>query len=191
MSLFADTPLSNSVMNSRLGSWMFPFIHANRGAAATYDPDTFVDRVEREVDFGNPLFFATHLTLSHWPYNWAGSPLPGPKTDAVWPDYYVNVINRVDQQFADLMEILRERGVLENAIVVLYSDHGESFGKSHEALVPDGDPLIRIAGCRSAVGPRQHRAHFSSVQGRAGHARLRRRGGQIARGARKSRRLHR
>src|SRR5688572_16822085 len=143
MSLFADTPLSNSVMNSRLGSWLFPFIHANRGAAATYDPDTFVGRVEREVDFGNPLFLATHLTLSHWPYNWAGSPLPGPKTDAVWPDYYLNVIKRVDQQFADLMEILRERGVLENAIVVLYSDHGESFGKSHEALVPDGDPLIR------------------------------------------------
>jgi len=142
MSLFADTPLSNTVMNTRLGSWLFPFIYANRGAAATYDPDTFVGRVGREVNFGNPLFFATHLTLSHWPYNWAGSPLPGPKTDAVWPDYYVNVINRVDQQFDDLMTILRERGVLENAIVVLYSDHGESFGKSHEALVPDGDPLI-------------------------------------------------
>ena len=83
MSLFADTPLSNTVMNSRLGSWLFPFIHANRGAAATYDPDTFVDRFEREVNFGNPLFLATHLTLSHWPYNWAGSPLPGPKTDVV------------------------------------------------------------------------------------------------------------
>jgi hypothetical protein len=54
----------------------------------------------------------------------------------------VNVVNRADQQFADLMEILRERGVLENAIVVLYSDHGESFGKSHEALVPDDDPLV-------------------------------------------------
>jgi len=142
LSLFADTPLSNLVVNTRLGSWLFPFIYANRGAAATYDPDAYVDRFEREVNFGNPLFMLTHLTLSHWPYSWAGSPLTGPKTDAVWPDYYVNVVNRADQQFADLMEILRQRGVLDNAIVVLYSDHGESFGKSHEALVPDDDPLV-------------------------------------------------
>jgi hypothetical protein len=32
--------------------------------------------------------------------------------------------------------------VLDNAIVVLYSDHGESFGKHSEALVPAYDPLI-------------------------------------------------
>jgi hypothetical protein len=102
-----------------------------------------VDRFEREVNFGNPLFMTTHLTLSHWPYNWAGSPLTETSPeDAVWPEYYVNVVNRADQQFADLMAVLRERGVLENAIVVLYSDHGESFGKHHEALVPDEDPLI-------------------------------------------------
>jgi hypothetical protein len=142
LSLFADTPVSNCIVNTRLGGWLFPFIHANRGAAATYDPDSFVARMEREVNYGNPLFLATHLTLSHWPYSWAGSPLPGPGTGATWPEYYVNVVHRVDQQFADLMAILRERGVLENAIVVLYSDHGESFGKSHEALVPDKDPLI-------------------------------------------------
>jgi arylsulfatase A-like enzyme len=144
MSMFADTPVSNSIMNTRLGGWLFPFIHANRGAAATYDPDSFLRRIEREVDFGNPLLFATHLTLSHWPYNWAGSPLPGPKNEAaVWPDYYMHVIHRVDQQFADLMGILGKRGVLDNAIVVLYSDHGESFGKHGESLVPDGDKLIK------------------------------------------------
>lgn len=143
LSLFADTPVGNSVLNTRLGGWLFPYIHANRGAAATYDPDAFVGRLRREVNYGNPLFFATHLTLSHWPYNWSGAPLHGTKTDAVWPDYYVNVINRVDQQFTDIMSVLRDHGVLENAIVVLYSDHGESFGKQHEALVPDGDPLIK------------------------------------------------
>jgi len=142
MSLFADTPLSNAVVNTRPGSWLFPYIHANRGAAATYDPDSFLRRVDREVNFGNPLLFATHLTLSHWPYVWAGAPLPAPRTSPIWPDYYVNVINRVDQQFADLMSQLRERGVLDNAIVVLYSDHGESFGQHHEALVPDDDPLV-------------------------------------------------
>lgn len=144
LSLFADTPLTNLLVNTRLGSWLFPYIHANRGAAATYDPDTFVERIDREVEFGKPLFLATHLTLSHWPYTWANAPLPPDKKEpgSTWPQYYVDVIHRVDQQFADLMEVLRKRGVLENAIVVLYSDHGESFGKHNEALVPDYDPLI-------------------------------------------------
>jgi arylsulfatase A-like enzyme len=152
LSLFADTPLSNSVLNTRLGGWLFPYIHANRGAAATYDPDAFVERLDRKVNYDGPLFFATHLTLSHWPYNWSGAPLPGPKTDSVWPGYYVNVINRVDRQFADVMSLLRERGVLENAIVVLYSDHGESFGKHHEALVPDDDPLIKALAAKPQWG---------------------------------------
>jgi arylsulfatase A-like enzyme len=152
LSLFADTPLSNAVLNTRLGGWLFPYVHANRGAAATYDPDAFVRRLGREVNYRNPLLFATHLTLSHWPYNWSGSPLPGPKTDAVWPDYYVNVIGRVDQQFADIMSILRDKGVLENAIVVLYSDHGESFGKHDESLVPDDDPLIKALAARPQWG---------------------------------------
>jgi arylsulfatase A-like enzyme len=143
LSLFADTPLSNFVVNSRMGSWLFPYVHANRGAAATYDPDTFVDRLERELAFDKPLLLATHLTLSHWPYTWADAPLPVKEDSrAVWPQYYIEVIRRVDQQFADLMSVLRERGVLDNAIVVLYSDHGESFGKHSEALVPDADPLI-------------------------------------------------
>lgn len=146
LSLFADTPLSNTVVNTRLGALLFPFSHANRGAAGTYDPDIFLRRIDREVDFDKPLFMTTHLTLGHWPYTWAGAPLPGPKTDAVWPDYYIDVVNRVDQQFADLMEIMRSRGVLENAIVVLYSDHGESFGLHGESLVPDGDPLVKGLG---------------------------------------------
>jgi arylsulfatase A-like enzyme len=143
MTLFADTPLSNCVMNTRLGSWLFPYIHANRGAAGTYDPDTFLNRIDREVKFGNPLFFATHLTLSHWPYTWAGAPLPEKNPGPVWPDYYINVTHRVDRQFADLMSILDKRGVLDNAIVVVYSDHGESFGLPGESLVPDRDPLMR------------------------------------------------
>jgi len=143
LSLFADTPLSNFLINTRVGGWLFPFIHANRGAATTYDPVAFVDRIEREVDFDKPLFLMSHLTLSHWPYTWYDAPSPIKEDPgAVWPEYYKHVIHRADQQFADLMARLRDRGVLNNAIVVLYSDHGESFGKDNETLVPPYDPLI-------------------------------------------------
>ncbi len=157
LSLIADTPLSNFAMNSLVGKLLFPHIHANRGAATTYDPDAFVARIDQEIDFDQPLFFTTHLTLSHWPYFWATAQPKGPKTSDLWPKYYLDVVRRVDQQFADLMRVLEQRGVLDNAIVVVYSDHGESFGKAIEALVPAGNSLITALAATPQWG------HGSSV----------------------------
>ncbi len=54
----------------------------NRGIAKSYDPDTFV-RAHRSGTAANagPLFFTVHLTLDHWPYAWAGSPLKDVRQD--------------------------------------------------------------------------------------------------------------
>ena len=38
LSLFADTPVSNLVINTWLGKLLFPHVYANRGAALIYDP---------------------------------------------------------------------------------------------------------------------------------------------------------
>jgi arylsulfatase A-like enzyme len=146
ISMFADTPLFNPVVNTTLGRWMFPLIHANRGAATTYDPDTFIDRIEREVSWQQPVFLATHLTLPHWPYVWFDAPVTASAHERTmtqtWPDYYLNVVRRVDQQFARLMGVLERQGVLENAIVIVYSDHGEAFGNPRESMIPESDPLL-------------------------------------------------
>lgn len=142
----ADAPLNNLLMNTRLASWLFPHLHGNRGAANTYDPDTFVERLDRELSADQPLFLTVHLTLAHWPYLWKGVPY-APKTEGApaprWPGYYLRTINRVDQQFADVLATLKKKRLLENAIVVVYSDHGESFGLPNEALMPDHNPLIQ------------------------------------------------
>jgi hypothetical protein len=125
---------------------LFPNLYANRGAANTYDPDTFVTRLDRELEVSQPLFFTVHLTLGHWPYRWLGAPFELEKDkDAVkprWPQYYLQTMKRVDQQFADIIAMLEEKKLLDNAIVVVYSDHGESFESPNEALVPDHDPLV-------------------------------------------------
>jgi hypothetical protein len=142
ISKLADTPVTNLLMNTQLASWLFPHVYANRGAAVTYDPDSFVARIDRELDVRQPLFLNVHLTLGHWPYRWAGAGIIDWNKGDRWPQYYLDVSRRVDQQFADVLNLLEERRLLENAIVVVYSDHGESFGAPHEALVPDGDPLI-------------------------------------------------
>jgi hypothetical protein len=135
---FADTPLSNLIVNTRLGEWLFPHLYANRAAHVVYDPQTFVRRLDRELRFDQPLFLAVHLTLPHWPYSWATSSLEQNKPEsgegAGTRARYVSTLIRVDQQFGALLTILRRHGVLDNALVVVLSDHGEALGTDSDLL---------------------------------------------------------
>jgi arylsulfatase A-like enzyme len=144
--MLVDTPLSNLVINTRLGGWLFPHAHANRGIAITYDPDTFVERIDRELRPTRPLFFTVHLTLDHWPYTWAGAPPKDKGKNAHWPPYYLVAANRVDQQMGDILEVLRKKGLLQNAIVVVYSDHGETFNAPNQTLATDDNPVMQELG---------------------------------------------
>lgn len=130
LAFFGDTPLSNLLVNTRVGAWLFPFAHGNRAATVTYDPDTFIARLSRELTFRDPTFLAVHMTLAHWPYSWSTSPT---RTDSGGsPDdkaLYEHAVTRLDAQFKDLMNVLQGHGALENAIVVVLSDHGESLGE--------------------------------------------------------------
>lgn len=129
LGFFGDTPLSNLLVNTRVGGLLFPHLHANRAIAHTYDPDSFIERMDRELDFSQATFLAAHFTLAHWPYYWADAPqnLEG-KRDSTSRRFYESAVARVDKQFGDLMELLKRRGALENALVIVISDHGESLG---------------------------------------------------------------
>jgi len=133
LGFFADTPLSNVLVNTFIGRKLFPYAHGNRAAAKTYDPDTFVRNIKRGLPTDGPLFLAIHLTLAHWPYSWA---------DAEWiydpddlsrsetlPAAYRQAVRRLDRQFSDLMEVLRDYGLQNNAVTIVFSDHGESLGE--------------------------------------------------------------
>jgi hypothetical protein len=133
---FSDTPLANILSNTWVGKQIFPYAYGNRAAARTYDPDTFNQWLDDEISFDTPTFLAAHLTLGHWPYTWATAPGPrDPDSPSITRDasnraLYEVAIDRVDRQFGDLLGILERRGVLENAIVVVLSDHGESLGEA-------------------------------------------------------------
>lgn len=127
---FGDTPLSNILANTRLGKLFFPYIYGNRAIAHAYDPDTFVQWLDSELTFDEPTFLAAHLTLAHWPYYWADAPEQPPRSGYSAPKrYYEAALRRVDRQFEDLMDVLERRGALDNAIVIVLSDHGESLGQ--------------------------------------------------------------
>jgi arylsulfatase A-like enzyme len=148
---FADTPLSNLVVNTWLGEWLFPHVYANRADNHIYDPDEFVARIDRHVRFDEPTFLALHLTLAHWPYGWSRSK-PVARSTAEIPAAYRESAERVDQQFADVMSVLERRGALKNALVIVLSDHGEGLGKPDDLLIPNDSLLGKFDASMASHG---------------------------------------
>jgi hypothetical protein len=130
-----DLPLSNLIVNTTLGKTLLPFSHGNRAADITYNPKIFSQNIEKFLDreFENPLFFALHFCLPHYPYRWNGDEdeivageLPGSLYARII-DSYDKSIHAADRQFKDFLDLLNKKNLLENSIVILISDHGESF----------------------------------------------------------------
>ncbi len=162
LEFFSDAPVSNLLVNTRLGGALYPYAHANRAASRTYDPDSFVDRVSREVQFDEPTFLAVHLCLVHWPYAWADSADVGDGRDAESATrLYEQALRRVDRQFGDLLGQLERKGALENAIVVVLSDHGESLGELSPLAYDDGT-IERVLGTRPEIFG--HGTHVFSLE---------------------------
>jgi hypothetical protein len=137
-----DIPLVNLVASMPGGGRLFPSNHANRAANVTYHPRHFVQRLENELAIEGPTLIAIHLTLAHWPYAWAGQAVPTMPDD--YRDAYGKAVTEVDRQFRDVLAALESKHVLDNAIVVLLSDHGEALGA-------DSDSMFRGTGTHREI----------------------------------------
>lgn len=126
-----DTPLSNLIVNTWAGKFLFPFNHANRAADITYVPQTFDALLASAIKRAPrvPLFLAVHYELPHWPFTWANGPSGKHRPHRLGNDYadYLETLEVVDKQVERLYSTLQSLGVLDNAILVLLSDHGEAF----------------------------------------------------------------
>lgn len=122
---FNDFPLSNLLINTRVGRWLFPHSYANRPAFITYDPDSFLNLMQPALlkTQEKPLFMAVHFCLPHHPYVWASLPADNYSGEA----RYQASIARVDQQIQSFFMLLEKSHLLDHAVVVLLSDHGEAL----------------------------------------------------------------
>lgn len=122
---FNDFPLSNLLINTDIGKWIFPYSYANRPVYPSYDPNSFLSmlRPALQKPRTKPLFFAIHFCLTHYPYLWAN--LSGRELNIT--ERYAASIIRVDQQLDDFFTQLEQANLLNHAIVVLLSDHGEAL----------------------------------------------------------------
>lgn len=123
---FNDFPLSNLLVNTFVGKWLFPHNYGNRPVEITYEPDSFLALLKPHLmqSRNRPLFLAIHLCLPHYPYIWASHPAFQDKNIS---SRYKASILRVDQQLTDLLAMLQRYQLLDHAIVVLLSDHGEAL----------------------------------------------------------------
>jgi arylsulfatase A-like enzyme len=120
-----DFPLSNPLINTTIGKWLFPYSYANRPVFFTYEPASFLNLVHPALKKPRtkPLFLAIHFCLTHYPYLWASLS----RNDVSILARYEASIRRADEQVRDFFALLKEYHVLDHAIVVLLSDHGEAL----------------------------------------------------------------
>lgn len=130
-----DFPISNLLINTRVGEYLFPYSFGNRGVYATYDPNSFLKLMQPALEHSRnkPTLLIVHFCLPHYPYAW--STLPVKKVKLY---HYQMAIQRVDQQFHDFMMMLQQNKLLEHSIVVLLSDHGEAVEMAGDRITdPD------------------------------------------------------
>lgn len=119
---FADHPIANNAYESILGNILFPFLTLNRASILTYSPDRFILAINSAIeDNRKPLFLATHLCLAHFPYTWSTS-----QTSSEYSPHEQALIG-LDTQLKLLLEQLKQNKLLNNAMLVLFSDHGEQL----------------------------------------------------------------
>lgn len=125
---FNDTPLTNFLLQTPLGHWLLPLSYINVASVNNYDARGFVNRVLAATDGPQPLFLAVHFLSGHFPYTTRHAPWRYPGSSG-FRARHVEGLAVADQQIAELLSGLAQGGRLEDALVVILSDHGEALGE--------------------------------------------------------------
>jgi len=142
---------------NRLGSWWLPEIADNRALPGYHDPLGYARRLSdllaREARSG-PALFAFHDTTVHYPGDvvhpfyrrWPDAPLrmsydlpgSGPirSTGLERREHlYDELIAEADARLGILLDRLRAEGRYDDALIVVFSDHGDGFQPEFPSLV--------------------------------------------------------
>jgi arylsulfatase A-like enzyme len=135
----SDFPVLNLLRKSYLGPYLLPDSYDNRATDKIYGPANFDRTLSRTIKTlpKGPNFIATHFCLPHWPYTWASDGsynIDKYRNDAIDTDY-LRAVHRADLQLKSFLDGLDKAGFLMNAIVVVLSDHGESFIGEEKTII--------------------------------------------------------
>jgi arylsulfatase A-like enzyme len=159
---FNDFPLSNLIIPTAAGKWLFPYNYGNHEAVATYAPENFLQLIKESLHNASdkPLFFAVHFNTSGWPFGMSRSKL---QDNDPWYTRYQEGVPIADKQFGEFLDILKERHILDHAIVVLLSDHGITLGLPGDRMITE----TLYQGNKANLGRLRRAEYLKSMKGSA------------------------
>lgn len=120
------------------GVWrLLPHISANLALKGGYNPKIQNMKLRSAIASApdnKPLLFLAHFCTAHIPFAtgpWGGEPLGGKYSDS--PLGYQKSLADVDRQVAATINDLRSAGRLQNAVVLIFSDHGEGLAMAKDS----------------------------------------------------------
>lgn len=141
---FNDTPLTNLLLQFGISKYLLPFSRLNVASHANYDADGFVDEIVASMSGAKRALLAIHFESAHFPFKTRHAVREISDTDWMTARY-ATALTAVDAQVGRLIELLRQAGALDDALVILLSDHGESLG-DRETLTSRTGEITRISG---------------------------------------------
>lgn len=141
---FNDTPLTNLLLQTRVGGALLPHSWLNTASFANYDERGFVREAVAALSGADKVFLAVHFESAHYPYKSRhAEPRAGDPNH--FRAGYVAALAVVDRQVGQLVAALRTDGYLQHALLIVLSDHGESLGED-EGEISGASGKSRISG---------------------------------------------
>jgi hypothetical protein len=150
-----DFVLPSLFANTFIARFLASPLYGNKGISRTFLPGSFEKMIYSELNklsSSKPSFLFFHLSPTHWPYLTNGinelvfDPWGFPSDHKQFvhnnlglSPRYVRAAEVLDGHFEKIWKALELRGLLENAIVVIVSDHGQGFGAPKDRLYPSSD----------------------------------------------------
>lgn len=135
-----DTPLTNLLLQLPVAHYLLPYSRLNVDSVPNYDSTGFVNATLAATASGRkPLFLAVHFETAHFPYKTRHAVRTFHDADPFVAEQKT-ALTVVDAQIGQLMAGLRRRGDLNNAMVIVLSDHGEGLGELEATTTQGGKP---------------------------------------------------
>jgi arylsulfatase A-like enzyme len=127
-----DISLINLLSLLPYADLLLPVTTHNRAIETLYSPQGFADKLSSEINklpANKPAFVAVHLCLPHWPFGWKDKIAAFAKGQPeLRHKFYAESLTESDHQLQTIWKGLEKKGLLENAVVIFMSDHGEGHG---------------------------------------------------------------
>jgi arylsulfatase A-like enzyme len=140
LATYYDSALANLLVQTPLGRWLYPFNYLNRASMHSYYPDLFLAEIDHALTdrpSDQPLFLMLHLCTAHWPYLDASYRLTDKQseiTNLSLAQQYEIALQNLDRQLVQVIQLLTKHHLLQNSLIITYSDHGESLGLAKQRL---------------------------------------------------------